>query len=163
MPEGEGVVLAFDYGTRFMGMALGECKSRLVRPLSSIECRTRELRWHAVADVVQNWAPQQLLVGLSLTAEGGEQHTTRQCRNFARDLMRHTQLPVTLIDERFTSLEADRQLREQGTARHQRRLQEHAVAAALLIEDYFNLSHEAQERLETLNPPMRHDPCSIHN
>lgn len=170
MPESEGVVLAFDYGIRFMGAALGELRSGLVRPLGSAECLTRQSRWSFIAQTVNDWSPRQLLVGLALDKDGSEQLTTRQCRNFAQDLRRHTQLPVTLIDERFTSLEADQRLRDRGVAQADRRQQEHAVAASLLIEDYFQLRPEERRRLATQGSPDTfppslpdEDPCTIHN
>ncbi|NDU85427.1 MAG: Holliday junction resolvase RuvX [Ferrovum sp.] len=153
MPDPEGAVLAFDYGVRFTGVAWGEWHSRICRPLLSLEVRTRIQRWEAIQHLVREWSPQRLLVGLPLDHEGQEQTTTRQCRNFARDLHRHTQLPVTLIDERYTSLEADRQLRSAGISKLQRRSQEHAVAAALLIEDFFGLTVQARDALLSSDHP----------
>ena len=168
MPEGEVVVLAFDYGTRFVGMALGELRTGLVRPLDSAECHTRQSRWDYIEQAVKDWSPHHLLVGLALNQDGEEQTTSRQCRNFARDLHRHTHLPVTLIDERYTSLEADRQLRQQGMSRIARRHQEHAVAAAILIDSYFHYSPDERSRLSTLEYPEtlitalpKDGPCSI--
>ncbi|WP_298128502.1 Holliday junction resolvase RuvX [Ferrovum sp.] len=147
MPDPEGAVLAFDYGMRFIGVAWGERRSKVCRPLASLECRTRAQRWESIHVLIREWIPDLLLVGLALNSEGQEQTTTRQCRNFARDLHRHTHLPVTLIDERYTSLEADLQLRAAGVARTQRRNKEHALAATLLLEDYFGLSIEQQNAL----------------
>ncbi|QKE41250.1 MAG: Holliday junction resolvase RuvX [Ferrovum myxofaciens] len=147
MPDSEGAVLAFDYGMRFIGVAWGERRSRVCRPLVSLECRTRAQRWESIHALIREWTPKSLLVGLALNSEGQEQTTTRQCRNFARDLHRHTHLPVALIDERYTSLEADQQLQTAGVARAQRRSMEHALAATLLLEDYFGLSMEQQSAL----------------
>ena len=147
MPDPEGAVLAFDYGTRFIGVAWGERRSRVCRPLASLECRTRAQRWESIHALIREWTPGLLLVGLALNSEGQEQTTTRQCRNFARDLYRHTHLPVALIDERYTSLEADQQLRAAGVPSTQRRSREHALAATLLLEDYFGLSVEQQNAL----------------
>ncbi len=158
MPEMGGIVLAFDYGMRFMGVALGESRTGLVRPIDSSECRSRQSRWAFIEQIIRDWSPQHLLVGLALGSEGEEQLTTRQCRNFAKDLQRHTHLPVTLIDERYTSLEADRRLREKGVSQAKRRHQEHAVAAALLIEDYFQRSLEERRHLITL---VAHDSPAI--
>lgn len=166
MPDDEGLILAFDYGTRFIGLALGEQRSRLVRPLSSLECRTRQARWHDIDLAIQAWQPQRLLVGLALNKEGGEQMASHQCRNFARDLLRHTKRPIILIDERYTSLAADQQLREQGLAQKERRIREHALAAALLLEDYFNLPAEARQQLETLatvNPLHCHEVAHVQS
>ncbi len=136
MPDLVGTVLSFDYGLKFIGVAVGQRLTGTCRPLQTICANTRQARWQAVAKLLQEWAPDHLVVGLALDREGEEQESTRQCRNFARDLESRTGLDTTLVDERYTSLEADRQLRHQGVRRKQRVEQEHAEAAALILRSY---------------------------
>lgn len=136
MPEAEGMVLAFDYGLKHTGVALGELGSGLCRPLETIHAASRATRWKAVDRLVKTWEPVRLVVGLPLDAGGGEQTASRQCRNFASELQSRTGLPTMLVDERYTSLEADASLRERGLTRQQRALAEHAEAAALILRSY---------------------------
>ncbi|MDE1941896.1 MAG: Holliday junction resolvase RuvX [Betaproteobacteria bacterium] len=135
MPEA-GTVLAFDFGLKHTGVALGELGSGLCRPLATIHCASRADRWKAVERLMKEWEPVRLVVGLPLDADGNEQETTRQCRNFATELESRTGLPTALVDERYTSLEADAALREQGYTQQQRAEAEHAEAAALILRSY---------------------------
>lgn len=135
MPEA-GTVLAFDYGFKHTGVALGELASGLCRPLETIHAATRAARWKAIERLMQEWDPVRLVVGLPLDADGNEQETTRQCRNFAAELASRTGLQTALVDERYTSLDANAALREQGYTQQQRAEAEHAEAAALILRSY---------------------------
>ena len=130
------MVLAFDYGLKHTGVALGELGSSLCRPLETSHAASRAARWKAVDRLVREWEPVRLVVGLPLDAAGGEQEATRQCRNFAAELASRTGLPTLLVDERYTSLEADANLRERGYRQQQRAQAEHAEAAALILRSY---------------------------
>lgn len=136
MPEVEGHILAFDYGQKRTGVAIGELSSRMCHPLTTIEASSSATRWQAVEKLLREWAPVGLVVGLPLNAAGAEQKATRQCRNFAHELESRTGLPTALVDERFTSLEADQSLRERGYTHQQRAVAEHAEAAALILRSY---------------------------
>ncbi len=136
MPEAEGNILAFDYGQKRTGVAIGELGSKICHPLTTIEAITPDARWQAVDNLLKEWAPVGLVVGLPLDAEGNEQKASRRCRNFALELESRTGLPTALVDERYTSLEADQNLRELGYTNHQRAMAEHAEAAALILRSY---------------------------
>lgn len=141
MPETPGAVLAFDFGPKYTGVAVGVTGNGICRPLETIRCTTRAARWQAVERLLKEWAPVRLVVGLPLDASGSEQVSTRQCRNFAAELTTRYGLPTTLVDERFTSLEADALLRERGYSRQQRAEAEHAEAAALILKSYLSAGH----------------------
>ncbi len=136
MPESAGTVLSFDYGLKFIGVAIGQRITGTCRPLQTIRANTRNARWQAIEPLLREWEPEQLVVGLPLDQEGCEQETTRQCRNFAQFLASRTGLKTALVDERYTSLEADQSLRQQGVRRKERAEQEHAEAAALILRSY---------------------------
>lgn len=136
MPEPAGTLLSFDYGLKFIGVAIGQRITGTCRPLQTIRANTRKARWQAVERLVQEWNPELLVVGLALDQEGEDQETTRQCRNFAHTLASRTGLKTALVDERYTSLEADQALRHQRVRRKERAEREHAEAAALILKSY---------------------------
>ncbi len=136
MPDRRALVLAFDYGLKFTGVAIGEISTGMCRPLDTLLTSTRAARWQAVDDLLKTWEPSALVVGLPLDAEGFEQESTRQSRNFARQLARRSGLPTHMVDERYTSLEARQNLRHQGKTHSECSEEEHAEAAALVLRTY---------------------------
>ena len=136
MPDPGGTVLSFDCGLKYIGVAIGQRITGTCRPLQTIRAHTRKARWQAVEQLLREWDPELLVVGLALASDGSDQETTRQCRNFAQFLASRTGLDTALVDERYTSLEADLHLRQQGVRRKERAEQEHAEAAALILRSY---------------------------
>jgi putative Holliday junction resolvase len=128
MPD-ERTLLAFDYGTLRMGVALGNTLLRHARPLEIIDTPERAKRFARIEELVVQWQPQALVVGLPLTPEGGEQIASRQARRFANQLTGRLGLPVTLVDERDSSLQAQEVV---GNA------PDDAVAAAIILQRYFD-------------------------
>src|SRR5690606_35272239 len=114
MPEpGPGrheTLLAFDYGLKKIGVAIGNTLTRQARPLRILKPVTREQRFREINALLQEWQPDRLVVGLPLTLDGGEQHASRHCRRFANQLNGRFGLAVELVDERGTSLEAQNML-----------------------------------------------------
>ena len=125
MPE-RGTVLAFDFGLKRIGVAIGEPELRTAHPLPAVS------DFFQIQKLVEEWKPASLVVGLPTSAKGEPHKMTRQAENFARRLERRFKLPVTRVDERYTSVEAERKLRG---------LKEKAVdsvAAQLILEQYFD-------------------------
>lgn len=111
MPEGAvaarvggptGIVLAFDFGTRRVGVAVGNTLTRGARPLAVIEA-DGEARWQQLAALIAEWGPQQLVVGRPAHPDGTPHALTARCERFARQLHGRYRLPVSLVDERYSS------------------------------------------------------------
>lgn len=132
----QGPVLAFDYGLKYTGVAIGDLGTGISRSLGTITTLTREQRSEAIKRLLKEWDPVMLVVGLALDAEGAEQEATRRCRNFAAELASTSGLPTALVDERYTSLEANSILREQGYRVLDRAAAEHGEAAAIILRSY---------------------------
>jgi putative Holliday junction resolvase len=131
MPErGTRTVLAFDFGLKRIGVAVGEPELRTAHPLPALS------GFDQIESLITQWKPACLVVGLPLAVSGEAHAMTRQAQDFARRLERRFRLPVTRVDERFSSVEAEARLR--GT--RARKGQIDSVAAQLLLEQYF---HEA--------------------
>ncbi len=143
MPEAlmadTGTVLAFDFGTKRIGVAVGEALLGVARPLVEISGEASEPRFAAIAKLVDEWKPQRLVVGLPLTEDGVPQEMTRRAQRFARQLEGRFGLPVTLVDERYTSAEAEAGLRAAGAHKAIREKKGvDAAAAQLILQQYFH-------------------------
>jgi putative Holliday junction resolvase len=137
----EGTILAFDFGTRRIGVAVGEMMLGVARPLTTISAEANETRFNAIGKLIAEWQPSTLLVGLPLSLDGETTEMTERCRRFARQLEGRYRLPVALVDERLTSTSADEHLREQGQGWRARKASLDAEAAAILLQSHFDQSH----------------------
>ncbi len=125
MPErGARTILAFDFGLKRIGVAVGEPELGTAHPLPAVS------RFQQIEHLVTQWKPASLVVGLPTSAQGEPHRMTRQAEDFARRLERRFRLPVARVDERYTSVEAERKLR--GI----RRKEVDSVAAQLILEQY---------------------------
>lgn len=134
-----GCVLAFDYGTRRIGVASGNRISGTAQPLPVIAARAGEPDWNRIDALLAGWQPEALVVGLPLARDGGEQATTRAARGFADALSRRAQRPVHLVDERHTSQEAAREFaarRGAGSARRRDAADIDSLAAVVILESW---------------------------
>jgi putative holliday junction resolvase len=128
MPERTArTVLAFDFGLKRIGVAVGEPELRTAHPLAPIAAPGFE----TIAKLVAEWRPARLVVGLPVAPRGEHPLASRVAR-FARQLEGRYRLPVALVDERFSSAEAESRLR--GV----KRKSVDSVAAQLLLEQYFD-------------------------
>ena len=136
-----GTVLAFDFGLRRVGVAVGEPETGTAHALPGIEASGDPL-FAEVGRLVAEWRPATLVVGLPLRAEGGAHAMTRRAERFARQLEGRFRLPVALVDERYTSVEAESRVRaargahRAAKASRARALDSHA--AQLILEQYFS-------------------------
>jgi putative Holliday junction resolvase len=133
-----GTVLAFDFGERFTGVAVGECSIRVAHPLGLIAAQGSAARMDEAAELVAEWKPGTLVVGLPLSMDGSEHALTRRCRRFARQLEARFKLPVRLVDERLSSASAEEALRAAGKGGRKHKLHAHQVSAQIILQSYFD-------------------------
>jgi putative Holliday junction resolvase len=119
-------VLAFDFGLKRIGVAVGEPELRSAHPLPAVT------DFFQVERLIEEWKPAGLVVGLPTAANGEPHAMTKQAEAFARRLERRFKLPVARVDERFTSVEAEHRLR--GL----KKKAIDSVAAQLILEQYFD-------------------------
>lgn len=122
--------LGFDYGSKRIGVAIGDSITCSARPL-----RTLAEDWPAIRALIAEWRPAALVVGLPLTEDGGEQKITPRARRFAQALAQHSGLPVYTCDERYSTLAAESELRAQAGRRGSRPPLD-AVAASIILEQW---------------------------
>lgn len=133
------VLLAFDYGTRRIGVAVGQTTTGTASPAGVVGAGAGP-DWPALERCVRDWSPTRLLVGLPYNMDGSETVLTGACRSFAGELARRFGLPVEFVDERLTSVTAQADLREvrRSGARARRVTREDidANAARLILETW---------------------------
>jgi putative Holliday junction resolvase len=133
-----GCVLAFDFGTRRIGVAVGDTGTGLAHPLATITTEREEERLRSIGALVAEWRPTLLVVGLPTHADGVPHAMTERARRFARLLERHFGLAVELSDERYTTQGAKDALREAGARGRERKNARDSVAAQLILQDYLD-------------------------
>jgi putative holliday junction resolvase len=133
------VLLAFDYGARRIGVAVGQTTTGTASPAGVIAVAAAP-DWAAIGRFVREWSPARLLVGLPYNMDGSETVLTGVCRAFAGELARRFCLPVEFVDERLTSVAAQADLKEvrRSGARTRRVTREDidANAARLILETW---------------------------
>ncbi|MFA7268782.1 MAG: Holliday junction resolvase RuvX [Sterolibacterium sp.] len=139
MPD--GTLLAFDFGTKRIGVAIGETLLRQARALATIHAESNAARFAAIGKLIAEWQPLLLVVGLPRALDGSEHEMSAACRRFAQRLESRFGLPVTLVDERLSSAEAETRLAEAGLRWEARKQRVDAVAAEIILQDYFDVQH----------------------
>ena len=137
-----GTVLAFDFGLQRIGVAVGERELGTAHALPVLAALTQPGRMTAIGRLVKEWSPSLLVVGRPLGEDGGSHEMTRRAERFARQLNGRFGLPVRLVDERFSSAEAESRVRAAFGRRRAADLARgkalDSQAAQLLLEQYFN-------------------------
>ena len=136
-------LLAFDFGTRRIGVAIGTTRLRTARALTTVEAEGNEQRFTAIAALIAEWQPEALVVGLPLHADGTPHDMTARARRFARQLAGRFRLPVAEVDERYTSELARSALRDAGRGGRSDRALRDAVAAQLILQADLDSPHDA--------------------
>ena len=136
-------VLAFDFGERRIGVAVGDMGVGIAHPLQTISGESNEARFTAIGRMIAEWNPARLVVGLPLYLDGGEHELTRLCRRFARRLEGRFGLPTELVDERLTSSEASQSLNEIGLRGRNQKPVLDQVAAQHILQSYFDARSHA--------------------
>lgn len=134
MPE--GVFLGFDYGFKRIGVAVGQQLLGNAKPLKTLQAKQGEPHWETIAQLIKQWQPQALVVGVPSRIDGKPQYTTHLAQQFANKLERKFSLPINLVDERLTSVEARQQLFDEGGYRKLKNSEIDSYAAKLILEQF---------------------------
>jgi putative Holliday junction resolvase len=133
-----GTVLAFDFGTQRIGVAIGETGIGVAHPLATISNPAGERRFEAIGSLLEEWRPVLLVVGLPTHADGTAHAMTARVRRFARQLEDRFGLPVAFCDERFTTQAAALALHGAGVRGRARKAVRDQVAAQLILQGYLD-------------------------
>jgi putative Holliday junction resolvase len=130
MPDSATTVIGFDFGTYWIGVAVGQTLTRQATPLPAL----RNNDWKAIARLLDEWRPQQLVVGLPLSMDGEDQEMTARAKRFGRQLQGRFGIDTCMIDERLTTREAYQIAFDKD--QHHDKTQIDSLAAALITESW---------------------------
>jgi putative Holliday junction resolvase len=133
-----GTLLAFDFGTRRIGIAVGNTLLRSANPLAVIDEEKTAARFARIAALLAEWQPCALVVGLPGNDDGTPHELTALCRRFANRLKGRFNLPVILVDERYTSHSASAALDERGVHGRKQKTLIDQYAAQQILQAYFD-------------------------
>ncbi|MGE0799196.1 MAG: Holliday junction resolvase RuvX [Lautropia sp.] len=129
-------LLGFDYGARRIGVAVGNTLTGTARPLSTVAEPVAQRRFERIGGLLREWMPDALVVGRPLHPDGSAHAVTAAAERFARQLHGRFRLPVALVDERYSTVEAQARA---GTGRASRGGEsDDALAAAVILEQYLD-------------------------
>ena len=130
------VYLGFDFGYKRMGMAVGQRLTCTATPLPTLSATAGVPRWDTIAAVIKQWRPDALIVGYPTCADGSALYVTKPAKRFAVALRTHFQLPVFMVDERLSTVEARAQLFEKGGYRKIKKTEVDSLAACIILEQW---------------------------
>jgi putative holliday junction resolvase len=135
------IVLAFDFGRRRIGVACGDTVSRAASPLKAIAAVAGAPPWEVIGALLRDWQPDLAVVGLPYNVDGSDSAMTQAARGFAAELARRFAVRIELVDERYSSREAEARLRsarESGLRRRRvAKSDVDAAAACVILERWF--------------------------
>jgi putative Holliday junction resolvase len=130
MPEQTTTVIGFDFGSYWIGVAVGQTLTRQATPLPAV----RNNDWKAIQRLLDEWRPQRLVVGLPLSMDGEDQEMSARTRRFGRQLQGRFGIETDMVDERLTTREAYQYAVQSG--QHRSKPEIDSLAAALITESW---------------------------
>lgn len=137
MPEAASRrVLAFDFGTKSIGIAVGQEITGTASPLPAISARDGIPDWDILAQIFEEWQPDLVVVGLPLNMDGSEQEMTKRARKFANRLHNRYRVPVEASDERLSTADARAMLFELGGYKKLTKEKVDSVSACVIFSSW---------------------------
>ncbi|QYJ83521.1 Holliday junction resolvase RuvX [Shewanella aegiceratis] len=130
-------VLGFDFGTKSIGVAIGQQITGSATPLASLKANDGIPRWEEIEALINEWKPDLIVVGLPLNMDGTEQEMTQRARKFANRISGRFGVKTATQDERLTTADAKARLFEMGGYKALSKGQVDSMSAVLIIESYF--------------------------
>jgi len=142
-------ILAIDPGARRLGLAISDPSETIASPLGVIERSAWKTDVQRLRKIVEDSAVGEIVVGRPLTMRGEVGAEAREAERFAAKLRAALSVPVVEVDERFSTVAAERAMRDAGSRAAQRRARRDAVAAALILQPYL----DRRSRVDPLRGP----------
>lgn len=134
MPQ---TILAFDYGTRSIGVAVGQTLTQTADELPPMKAKDGIPNWEAVAQLIASWQPDMVLVGLPLNMDGSESELATRAKKFANRLHGRFGVAVEMMDERLSTFSAKGEAMQRGHRGNYREQPVDSIAARLILESWF--------------------------
>ncbi|MEQ3513242.1 Holliday junction resolvase RuvX [Pseudoalteromonas sp. BZB3] len=136
-PIGQRTVMGFDFGTKSIGIAVGQEITGTANSVGAVKARDGIPNWDEIAVHIDDWKPDLLVVGLPLNMDGTNQQVTFQAKKFANRLHNNFKLQVETQDERLTTTDAKARLFEQGGYRNLGKSNVDGMSAVIILESFF--------------------------
>lgn len=141
----DGRVLALDLGEKRTGVAMSDPSGLLASPLTTIQNRSGSEDFDAVEALIAEHHVRKIVVGVPLSLSGHAGAQARRAEEYAHTLSQRTGVPVTTVDERYSTAEAERKLREAGARPSTQRARVDAAAAAVILQSYLDAERLGRE------------------
>ena len=145
MPDkGQRTILGFDFGTKRIGIAIGQEVTATANPLTTITAVKHKPDWEAISKIIKEWQPDLFVVGLPVHMDGSEQPMTQAAKRFSNQLNGRYQIPVALMDERLSSDEAESILKEQSGFTDKAQID--MMSAQLILQSWMSLNEDKESK-----------------
>ncbi|MDF1588572.1 MAG: Holliday junction resolvase RuvX [Gammaproteobacteria bacterium] len=131
-------ILGFDYGLKYIGVAVGQQLTNTASPLTVIKARDGIPNWDEIKNLLDQWQPQLIVVGLPLNMDGTEQEMTTAAKRFGNRLNGRFHIPVQWQDERLSTYEALEQLGIRDKMHANKREDVDSISAQLILQSWLN-------------------------
>ena len=132
------VYLGFDYGEKFIGVAVGNTLTRRARPLTTLKNFQHQTLWDDIHHLIAEWQPSALVLGLPLNMDDSENQMTKMANKFGKRLQGRYNLTVHMVDERLTTKEARAHFTDQEMLKKLQKTDLDEMAAALILQAFLN-------------------------
>lgn len=132
------VLLGFDFGTKRIGVAVGQTITQTARPLTTLAAQQGVIQAEALYPLIKTWQPDGFVVGIPLNMDGTEQSTTHAARRFAQWLSETFSLPVYEMDERLSTRGAREQVFAEGGYRALKQAEVDSLAAQIILQNWLD-------------------------
>ena len=137
--------LAFDYGRKRIGVATGQELAATTKPLTTVQVINNKPDWVRIEQLIKEWQPNILIIGLPMNMDGTEHEMSKAARRFSNQLHGRFKLPIELIDERLTSIEAEDIIAEARRSGRIKRSKSKTsidqVAAEIILKNWLEMEH----------------------
>jgi len=134
----EGNIIGFDFGQKRIGVAIGNNISKSAQALITIESASNNQKFEAIQKIMDEWQPVSIVVGVPFNVDGSEHKVTNLCKKFAKQLEQKYALPIHLIDERYTSIEASYEIQDKKIDLKKKKLLIDQIAAKIILQSYLD-------------------------
>lgn len=138
---GKRTVLGFDFGKKYIGVAVGQEITGNASPLGTIKATDGIPNWESLTNYISEWQPDLIVVGLPLNMDGTEQQLTKDARRFGNRVAGRFGLKVEFQDERLTTADAKEQLFSRGGFKNLKKDNIDAESARLILESFFEQNY----------------------
>ncbi|WP_455365406.1 Holliday junction resolvase RuvX [Kaarinaea lacus] len=146
-------ILAFDFGTKRIGVAVGQELTKTATPLITLNYLSNNIDWDTINHLINEWRPDAFVVGIPLNADGSEHAVSRAAKQFGNQLQARYNLSTYWMDERLTSAEAESMIagnrnsgKRKTMSRSKAKAEVDKTAAKLILESWFNQQSEIQDK-----------------